>query len=260
MDDRVDRVEQLGNPVGRDQPGEVEGVAEPQPLGLGDQAVAEDAVADEDEADLGIGLEDVGSGEQDVVVPFPLEEAGDGAEGNLIISQTKLAADLVARSGGVEERIDVHPAVDGRILLGATHALGQRLLGHRVADADDRVATLRRPTLQGDIEPVPHPDDSEGPNGRPWIVWTTAGTRSSHAAARPRMPAFELWVWTTSGLSRRIDSAEPAIGPVVGPWSDRADQLGHDLDLQAAGLRPLEEVALGPFGGAGDQGDVVAEM
>ncbi len=37
------------------------------------------------------------------------------------------------------------------------------------------------------------------------MVWITAGTRSSQAAARPMMPAFELWVWTTSGLSRRTE-------------------------------------------------------
>ena len=43
----------------------------------------------------------------------------------------------------------------------------------------------------------------EGPNGMPWMVCTTAGTCSCQAAARPRMPAFELCVCTTSGLSRR---------------------------------------------------------
>ena len=89
-------------------------------------------------------------------------------------------------------------------------------------------------------------------------MWTTAGTRSFQAAARPRMPAFELWVWTTSGFRRRNACAEQAVGPSVGPWPDGADQFGHDLDLQAQARGPLEEVPFGAFGRAGDEGHVVA--
>ena len=40
------------------------------------------------------------------------------------------------------------------------------------------------------------------PNGIPWMVCTTTGTRSCQAAARTTMPAFELWVCTTSGFNR----------------------------------------------------------
>ena len=38
MDDRVDRVQQLGDPPGRDEPDEVEDMAQTHPLGFSDQA------------------------------------------------------------------------------------------------------------------------------------------------------------------------------------------------------------------------------
>ena len=73
-------------------------MADAQPLEVGDQAVAEDAVADEDEPDLRIGRQDRGGDGQDVVVPLELEEPGDGREGDLVVGQPQLAADLVARA------------------------------------------------------------------------------------------------------------------------------------------------------------------
>ena len=73
MDHAVDRVQELGDAVGRDQAREDEGMSDAQAFGLGDQAVAENPVADEDEADPGVGPEHVGGREQDVVVPLPLE-------------------------------------------------------------------------------------------------------------------------------------------------------------------------------------------
>jgi len=60
------------------------------------------------------------------------------------------------------------------------------------------------------------------------------------------------------GLEPADRAAQLAVSPGVDGRPDRADQLGHQLDLQASGLGPLEEVAFGPLGGAGDQGDVVA--
>ena len=54
----------------------------------------------------------------------------------------------------IEKRVGVHAAVDGQELLGPADAGGERLLGHRVADADDRVAPPGRPALEGDVEPV----------------------------------------------------------------------------------------------------------
>ena len=91
----------------------------------------------------------------------------------------------------------------------------------------------------------------------PWMVWTIAGTRSCQAAARPRMPAFELWVCTTSGFKPPEGRAEPPVGFQVDPGPDRTDQLGHDFDLEFAPGGALEEVAFGAFGRAGDQGDFV---
>ena len=79
------------------------------------------------------------------------------------------------------------------------------LLGHRVADADDRVAPPGGPALQRDIEPVLQPATPKARTAGRGSCARRPGTRSGQAAARPMIPAFELWVWTTSGLSRRID-------------------------------------------------------
>ena len=56
--------------------------------------------------------------------------------------------------GGFEKRVGVHAAVNGQELLGPSDAGGERLLGHRVADADDRVTPPGRPPLERDIEAV----------------------------------------------------------------------------------------------------------
>ena len=91
-------LKQLGDAVGRHQPGEDERLADAEPLEVGDQPVAQDAVADPDEPDLGIGREHVAGDGEDVVVPLELEEPGDGGEGDLVVGQPQLAADLVARA------------------------------------------------------------------------------------------------------------------------------------------------------------------
>ena len=70
------------------------------PLDVGDQPIAQDAVADEDESDLRVGVQDPRRGREDVVVPLAFEEPGDRAEGHLVVGQAQLAADLVARARG----------------------------------------------------------------------------------------------------------------------------------------------------------------
>ena len=81
-------------------------------------------------------------------MPLELEEPGHGAEGDIVVGQPELAADLGAGPRRVQERVDVHAAVDGQILLGPADAGGQGLLGHRVADADDRVAAPAPPSAR----------------------------------------------------------------------------------------------------------------
>ena len=202
MDHRVDGPEQLGNPVGRDEPREDERVPDAQPLEVGDQPIAKDAVADPDEPDPGLAVRTSGATARMSSCPLSSKSRATVAKATSSSAKPELAADLRARARRVQKRVGVHAAVDRRELIGPADSGGQGLLGHGVANADDRVAAPGRPPLQRDVEPVPQ-RRLEGPNGMPWIVCTTAGTRSSQAAARPRMPAFELCVWTTSGLSRR---------------------------------------------------------
>ena len=83
---------------GGTKPGEDERAADAQPLEVGDQAVAEDAVADPDEPDLRVGREHLGGDGDDVVVPLELEEPRDRGEGDLVVGQPQLAPDVLART------------------------------------------------------------------------------------------------------------------------------------------------------------------
>jgi hypothetical protein len=66
------------------------------------------------------------------------------------------------------------------------------------------------------------------------MVWTTGPTPAARAAARPRMPAFELWVWTRTGPRSRVaDEIDEAATVAVGPGL--ADQVGDDGDLGLGG-------------------------
>ena len=139
MDHGIDAGEELGNPVGRDEPRQDEGGADSQPIEFADQPVAEDAVADPDEPHLGIGLQDGGRDGDEVVVPLELEEPGDRGERHLVVGQPQLAPDLGAGPSRVQERVGIHAAVDGRELLRPADPCRQGLLGHGVANADDGV-------------------------------------------------------------------------------------------------------------------------
>ena len=68
---------------------------DPQAVEVGDQAVAQDAVANPDEPDPGIGFQDGGGDGQNVIVSLEIEEAGNRCEGDLVISQPQLAANFI---------------------------------------------------------------------------------------------------------------------------------------------------------------------
>ena len=235
----------------------MDGVADAQPLGVGLEAVAQDPVANEDEPNARVRGEDGGGRGEDVVVPLPLKEAGHRGEGDLVGLQAQLAADLVPRPGRIQEGVDVHPAIDRRILLRPTDPGGERLLGHGVADADDRMAPPRRPPLQGDVHPVlegrfartkGQAVDRVDHGGDPLVP--PRGAADDSRLRRVRMDHL--------GLEPTDRPPECSISRQVGPGPDRADQLGHHLDFQPPRRRPREQVPLRPFRRPGDQGHVVA--
>ena len=134
---------------------------------------------------------------------------------------------------------------------------GQGLRGHGVADADDRMTSPSRPSLQCDVEPVPpgslerperHPvdrmhdrRDALGPGGRP--------------AEDPGLRTVRVDDFGLQSPERR---AQLPIGGEVNPGSDRPDQLAHHFHFQPRVRGPLEQVAFRPFRRAGDERDVVA--
>ncbi len=126
-----------------------------QPFDLAEQRIAKDAVADPDEPHPGVRRDHPGRDGQDVVVPLELEQPRHGGERHLVVGQAELATDLVARAGRVQEGVGVHAAIHREILLGPPDPGRQRLRGHGVAHADDRVAPSRRPPLERDVQPVP---------------------------------------------------------------------------------------------------------
>ena len=94
MDHRIDGTEEFGNAIGRHQAREDERSTDPQPIEFGDQAVAEDPVADPDEPDLRVLREDSRRDREDIVVTLQLEESSDRGERDFVVGQTELAPDV----------------------------------------------------------------------------------------------------------------------------------------------------------------------
>ncbi len=123
-------------------------------LGLRFELFPKNPTADPDKTDLRVRLQHGGRGCEQVVVTLALEEPGDGGERDLVILQAQLLTNFRARSRRVQERIDIHAAVNRGELLRTTHPRGQSLFGHGVADAHDRMTPPRGPFFQGDIKSV----------------------------------------------------------------------------------------------------------
>ena len=67
----------------------------------------------------------------------------------------------------------------------------------------------------------------------PWIVCTTAGTRSCQAAARPRMPAFETMRMNDVGLQPPDRRPKFPVSPrSVQGRIGREGSFRHHLDLE----------------------------
>ncbi len=71
------------------------------------------------------------------------------------------------------------------------------------------------------------------------------------------MPAFELWVCTTSGFKPSERRAQAAVGFPVRPGPDGRTSSGTTSTSEFAARGEVEEIAFGPFGRAGDQGDFI---
>ena len=76
---------------------------------------------------------------EQVVVALELGEAGDRAHDEVVFFEAQLPAHPGSRRGGLQVPLDLHPRVDGDILLPAADAGGQGLLPHGVGDADEPV-------------------------------------------------------------------------------------------------------------------------
>ena len=158
-------------------------------------------------------------------MPLALEQPGDGAEGHLVVGQPQLAPHLVARPGRVEKGVDVHAAVDRAVLLRPADPGGQRLLGHRVADADDRVAPPRRPALGGHVQAVLH-----RPLRRPERQAVDRVDDGRHALVPGRRPADDPRLRAVRvdhlGLKPPHRPAQEAIGPRRSPAGPRRTSSG----------------------------------
>ena len=241
---------------GRHQPSEDERVADAAPLEVGDQPIAEDAVADPDEADLGVGREHVGGDGDDVVVPFELKQSRDRGKGDLVVREPQLAPHVGARTRRIEKRLGIHTTINREKLLRPADAGGECLLGHRVAYADDRVTSPGRPPLERDVEAVFERrfEFSKGhsvdrvhdrrhflvPRGRP--------------AEDPCLGAMSVH---NLGLDLTKGRPQPPVGLQVDNGPDRPDELGKYHNLEAKLRGAIEQIPLRPFRRSGDQGDIV---
>lgn len=124
MYDGVHGTEQFRNPLGRHQTGEDERVSDTAPLKVGDQLFTQNAIADPDEPDFGVGREHtIGNGD-DVVVPLELKQSRDRGKGDLVVGEPQLAPHVQASSGRIEKCIGVHAAVNREKLFRTADAGG----------------------------------------------------------------------------------------------------------------------------------------
>ena len=196
---------------------------------------------------LGLAGSTSGDGD-DVLVPLELKEPCHRGEGDLAFGQPEFSADLSARTGRIEERIGIHPAVDSLELLGPAHARRQRLLRHRVAHAYNCMTPPRCPPLERDIEAVldralkrtkRQPVDRVH-DDRDLLV---PGGRATENARLRAMGVHDL------GLEPPQRCPQPPVRHEIRDRPHRPYQLGKNLDLEVQVLRPVEQVPLGPSAG-----------
>lgn len=113
VDDHVHRGHECGDALGRDESGEDEVLSETLPRNLFFDVLSEQAVTDEEEADVRTGGDDLWGRLQDELVPFEVEQAGDFADDDVFFGKAELGAYGLALTVAFEKGGDVEATVNG---------------------------------------------------------------------------------------------------------------------------------------------------
>src|ERR1700677_3830133 len=135
MDKQIHYADQGGNLGGRNQPGEDEMLFEIEGTGALNKTVAQQAITNEQEFQIGKLANQGGRDGEQVIVAFQFEEAGDVADDDIVWGDVPAGAQRGGVSGGQEWR-QGKTAEDFGVLFGAADAGGEILAGHGVGHDD----------------------------------------------------------------------------------------------------------------------------
>ena len=136
---------------------------------------------------------------------------------------------------------------------------GPGLIGHGIADADNRVAPPGRPALECDVNSV-----AERTLERPERHPVDRVHDHRHMLVPGRCPTQDSRLGTVGvddvGLEPSERLPQLPVGFQVGPGTDGTNQFWHHLDRKPSLSGPIEQIAFGTFRRTGDQGDVVVVL
>ncbi len=159
----------------------------------------------------------------------------------------------------LEERLDLHAAVDRGELFARGHAGRDHQIGHGVGHADDGVASLRGPAFAGlkeqprppalvrmerrAVDRVDHGRHAQRPGGGAAEHSALGAVRMNHVGPKSPQRPFEL-----------------PIADGVAPRMDRPAQRGDDFQRHPPCPGPIQQTPFRPQRRPGDQQHVVAVL
>jgi hypothetical protein len=121
MDQQVHGAQQRWNLCRRDKPREDEPIRQTRVLDLPLQRLSEYSIADQQKSHVRELLDDALCRPDQELVSLQGKQSGDLPDDDLIVGKPELRSHLLAVLVGVQERVDIHAAIDGRELLAPRH-------------------------------------------------------------------------------------------------------------------------------------------
>src|SRR5436190_23596689 len=166
-------------------------------------------------------------------MPFEMKQPGDFADDHVLRLVAQVCADGLAMLIGVQERLNVHPAIDRREFFARRNASLDHEIGHGVRHANQGMAMAGR---------VPFAPPKEGPRASILVRMKRRAMhrmndcphtqrRRGQSAEEARLGAMRVYhVWpelAKNPLQREIACR-------VAPWVDRPPQAGHEMGWHVA--------------------------
>lgn len=246
-----------GGDVGRwHEAGEDEVPGETEPVDGGLEAGAVGAVADEEESEVGEFADEVRGGGDEVVVTLEGEEAGDGADDEVILGEAEAGAENGVGSG-VEVGIEVEAADDAGVLGWETDAGGEVLTGHGLGDGDEVGGEVAGEAFGGAEEEIGGASLERAEGGTVNGVNDDGGAGETGGEAAEEAGLAAVGVDDVGAGGAQVagegDEGEGVEGGVNG-----ADEGGKEGEEVRDGAGGGFEGAFGTAGGTGEEADIQA--